>query len=308
MTIEKAYEMFIKYCKNIKLSQHTINSYVSDSKMFQNYLRQNDIDPSITDVNEITKVTLKGYFAEQQGKYETSTVKKRHATLSSFYRWLVEEQEYINYNLVHTVHLKFKHETKRQTVLRSSDMTDLMNVFSKVPNRRRNFRYYRNLLIMQLMYSCGVRVGEIVKLTHDSYDDSDHSFTMQAKGDKFHKIFIGDKDMLDLYKKVKEMNPFDTIMVFPNRYGGLLTTQSVREMINNFSKDADIEKHITPHCFRRGCATALIESGVDVAIVKDVLGHADIATTMRYVQLSDKVIQDVMNTHNPMSRITQPTN
>lgn len=160
--------------------------------------------------------------------------------------------------------------------------------------------------MIELMYNCGVRVSEVLNLRHSMYDEEEHSFSFIAKRDKEHKVFITNEDTVYAYLKLREMRDVkfpDCDYVFTTKQGELLTRSSVRWIINTITNDAGIEKHITPHSFRRGCATALLENGADISAVKGILGHSDISTTMRYVQLSEKAVKNTMKNCCPLNNI-----
>lgn len=299
--------MFIGYCTRIRLSKHTTDTYISMFRTFNDFLTEAGWDVEKDSILDVDKITLKDYFSEQQYKCSIATVKTRHAILSSFYRWLVEERELMEVNLVSQVVLKFKHESKKQPTAKRSDVEELMTVFQYTPIGRRDYKYFRNKLIIQLLYGCGLRCGELVKLAHCNFDEEEKSFRVTAKGDKEHIIFIGDKDTLDTYYTLRELQADkESPWVFPGKHpGSHLHPQTVNKIIQTLLSDAGLKTHLTPHAFRRGCATALIENDVDISIVKDVLGHSNITTTMRYVNISDKKVRDTMRMYNPMNKIAR---
>jgi integrase/recombinase XerD len=154
-----------------------------------------------------------------------------------------------------------------------------------------------------MLYGCGMRVNELATLSFDRYNKSEKSFTIKAKGDKDHKIYIYNKETLEAYKKVCDMVPDDCIWVFTADGTTHLSITGIAHIVRELAKDAGVEKNVTPHAFRRGCATALIENDVDLSIVKDVLGHSNITTTMRYVSLSEKKVKDTMKNYSPLNLI-----
>lgn len=306
MKISTAIQMFLKYCNSIKLSNNTVKNYEYQLNKFAEFLTSNSIDVDGVNVNEITVQMLRAYFIDVQQNYAISTVKQHHAILSTFYRWLVEDMEVVDFNLLSSVRPRFKHESKRQPVVRQNEMADILKVFENTPVTRRTFRYWRNKFMMQLMYSCGLRASEVINLKHSNYDEEEQSFSFTAKGDKEHKVFLADENMVETYEKLRSMRDKkfpDCDYVFSTKHGEKLARPSVRYIVETVAKDAGIEKHITPHSFRRGCATALLENGADIAVVKEILGHSNIATTMRYTQLSDKAVRNTMKLYNPLNNI-----
>ena len=305
MEINKSVELFIVYCRSIKLSENTIENYEQHLKRFTKFLN-NSISLETVNVNDITVQMIRMYFIELQQEYAIATVKQHRAVLSTFYRWLTEDMEIIEINPLASVKPRFKHESKKQSVVRSDEVSKILTMFDNVPKTRRHFRYWRNRFMIELMYSCGVRVSEVLNLRHSMYDEEEHSFSFIAKRDKEHKVFITNEDTVYAYLKLREMRDVkfpDCDYVFTTKQGELLTRSSVRWIINTITNDAGIEKHITPHSFRRGCATALLENGADISAVKGILGHSDISTTMRYVQLSEKAVKNTMKNCCPLNNI-----
>lgn len=306
MKINYAIKMFINYCKSIKLSDNTVKNYEMHLNKFAEFLANNSIDADSRNVNEITPQMIKAFFIEIQQQYAISTVKQRHSVLSTFYRWLAEDMEVVEYNLLTSVKPRFKHESKKQPVVRNNEMASILDLFDRIPKTRRTYRYWRNKFMLMVMYSCGMRVSEVINLKHSDYHESEQSFTFIAKGDKEHKVFLADDDMVQSYHKLRSMRDTkfpDCDYVFTTQRGTKMARASIRCIIDTVAKDAGIDKHLTPHSFRRGCATALLENGADIAVVKDILGHANIATTMRYTQLSEKAIQNTMKLYNPLINV-----
>lgn len=303
MTINQALSMYLKYCERINLSSQSLRTYKSDFKTFTAYLEEICVDADKSDIKEIDRLILKEYFLGLQENYSVNTVKKKFAIIGSFYTWLVQEREYLELNPMKSIKLKQGRESKKQTVAKLSDVNKIMKEFDKIPKYNRGKLYYRDKMMIHVLYGCGIRVNELINLKYSNYDETNHSFKITAKGNKSHIIFLTSKETLNLFEKYKELNPPKNDYVFSSCSGKPVDSRSVRNMIGKWCKRAGIETNLTPHSFRRGCATSLIENGVDISRVKTILGHADIQTTMRYVALSDKAIQDTMFNYCPMDNV-----
>ena len=95
---------------------------------------------------------------------------------------------------------------------------------------------------------------------------------------------------------------YDKNIVFANARGGRLTTRSLRRLIENYAKKSGINKELTPHVFRHTFATELLNSGVDIRYVQELLGHSTIATTQFYTHISKKALRDMYLKTRPFSK------
>jgi len=147
-------------------------------------------------------------------------------------------------------------------------------------------------LIIQLLYSSGLRVSEIVNLKKQDLDFEENTgWVREGKGKK-DRMFIFSKK---LSKKLKKFTNKHSTWEFVFSKTKPLTTRNIQKIIQNTSKKAGIEKSVHPHTLRHSFATHLLENGVDIRKIQQALGHSDISTTMIYTHVSGEEIKKIKN-------------
>ena len=169
----------------------------------------------------------------------------------------------------------------------------------------------RNKAILETMYSCGLRVSEVISLRLTDLFFDEGFIRVIGKGDKQRIVPIGEFAMhqIDLYRN--EVRVHQTIqaghedILFLNRRGKQLTRVMVFTIIKNLAQVAGITKNISPHTLRHSFATTLVEGGADLRAVQEMLGHESITTTEIYTHLDRKFLSEAMQSHprygNPKS-------
>jgi len=152
----------------------------------------------------------------------------------------------------------------------------------------------KHKLIVRLMYGCGLRVGEIVRLMKkDFLFDEGLIHIKMAKGRKDRMVKIP-KSLHQELLIFSELNP-DSKIFFVSGHGGTLTTSTIQAIVKKASEKAGIKKNVHPHTLRHSFATHLLENGVDIRIIQKLLGHSDIKTTQIYLKISNQSIKNVMS-------------
>ena len=158
---------------------------------------------------------------------------------------------------------------------------------------------YRDRTILELMYSCGLRAGEIVNLNVDNIDFTHSLAKVRGKGNKERMVPVGKTAIRCLETYVKAVRPFmllagDEEALFVNATGTRLQYHTLRLIIKEHAENAKLKEHITTHSFRRSCATELIRGGANLYHVKELLGHEDLQSLKHYTKLT---ITDLRKTH-----------
>jgi integrase/recombinase XerD len=163
----------------------------------------------------------------------------------------------------------------------------------------------RNKAILETLYSCGLRVSEVVNLRISCLYFSDGFIRVIGKGDKERLVPIGDDAMkyITLYHDTQRVltapKPGQEDTVFLNRRGAALTRVMVFLIIQNLAKLAGITKHVSPHTFRHSFATHLVEGGADLRAVQEMLGHESITTTEIYTHLDRDYLRSTLQQYHP---------
>ena len=163
----------------------------------------------------------------------------------------------------------------------------------------------RNRAILETMYSCGLRVSEVVGLRLSCIDDVEGMVRVIGKGNKERLIPIGELALETISRYIQEYREFIEIVpgyedtLFLGRRGRELTRQMVFTMLRRTAHEAGIRKQVSPHTFRHSFATHLMESGADIRVVQEMLGHSSVSTTEIYTHLDQNYLRDQMEKFHP---------
>lgn len=162
----------------------------------------------------------------------------------------------------------------------------------------------RNRAIIEVLFSCGLRVSELVNLKFSDLNLDEHFMRVTGKGDKERLVPISDRAIAELQRwfidrdnlKIK---PGEEDYVFLNRRGHHLTRVMILIMVKRQAEVAGIKKTISPHTLRHSFATALLKGGADLRVIQVLLGHANIGTTEIYTHLDDESLRKEILEHHP---------
>lgn len=285
---------FIIYLRDDKkLSDNTLESYGRDLRQFGDFLNEKE-RPSYTDVNKTTIITYLLYL-QKKGR-ATSTISRNLASIRALYQYL------LNHGFVDndpTLNLESpKPEKKLPCVLSLSEVEKLINQ----PDDN-SIMGSRDKAMLELLYATGIRVSELVRLDITDINLDLDFIKCKGSNDKERIIPIGSMAQKAILRYATEYRSKlvkdDETAAFLNYYGKRLTRQGFWKIIKRYTKDAKINKKITPHTLRHSFATHLIQNGADLKSVQEMLGHSDISTTQIYMQLTKSKIKDVYDKSHP---------
>lgn len=261
------------------LSQNTLDAYRRDLENFSDEL---DID----DVNSINRFMINSYIRIlRDKKYAPSSIIRKVASLRGFFKWTTSAG-ILDKNPASTLeqpkvpqHLPKVITVKEIEEMLHNNLTPLQHV------------------IIELLYSCGLRVSELVNLKINDIDLASKYVRCFGKGSKERIIPIGEtakqivKEYLPLRDLLLKKYNLNTKHLLIQENGGLITRQYVYTLIHTQGKF--INKNISPHTLRHSFATHLLENGADLRIVQELLGHSDVSTTQLYTHISKKRLKEV---------------
>ncbi|MGC9470491.1 MAG: site-specific tyrosine recombinase XerD [Bacteroidales bacterium] len=166
----------------------------------------------------------------------------------------------------------------------------------------------RNKAMIETMYSCGLRVSELVNLKLSNLYFKQEFIRIEGKGNKERMVPVGSKALkeIGLWLEIRRGNlnirPGEEDIVFLNRRGHRLTRAMVFEIVKNLASQAGIKKHVSPHTFRHSFATHLIDGGADLRAVQEMLGHESILTTEIYTHLDREYLREAIISFHPRGR------
>jgi len=166
---------------------------------------------------------------------------------------------------------------------------------------------HRNRAIIETLFSCGLRVTELVELKISNIKFSDEYIIVTGKGDKQRLVPISPKAITDINnwlldrKQMSNINDHDRDILFLNRRGKKLTRVMIFTIIKDLAKLAGINKNISPHTLRHSFATELINRGADLRAIQEMLGHESISTTEIYTHLDTSQLKETIYQFHPRS-------
>jgi len=305
LTWEEALSEFRNFLRIEKsLSENTLEAYTNDVISFVNYLENNlkgDVSPL-----EIKREVIQDYSTYLHVGIEINETSqaRRLSGLKAFYKYLLYEDK-IDQNPMDLVDYpkvtrKLPQTLNFEEIQLIEDLIDL----SKPEG-------HRNKAIIETLYSCGLRVSELVNLKLSNLKFKDGFIIVQGKGDKQRLVPIGSyaiseiKHYVDGNRKKIEIKKGHEDFVFLNRRGTQLTRVYVFTMIKQAVENAGIKKTISPHTFRHSFATHLLEGGADLRAIQMMLGHESITTTEIYTHINREYLADAILSYHPRYKLKQ---
>ena len=285
---------FLNYIKDDKnYSDLTVNSYSEDLNEFYKYVKK---DLSLCDKSDIKRYLT--YLYEHNN--QNSTVSRKISTLKSFYKYLKNEN-IINYNPASNI----KYPKKEKNLPKFIQYNDLEKILEISKNGAFG---ERNNLILELMYSTGVRVSELVNIKINDIDFSRKQIRIMGKGSYERYVFYGDytSDILSKYLKntrSKLLSDKNNDYLILNKDGNKITSRGVAKIIDTIIKMTAININVSPHALRHTFATHLLDNGCDLRSVQELLGHKNINSTEVYTHVTSERLKSVYFSSHPRSKL-----
>jgi len=277
------------------LAKNTIVSYERDLKSYWYYLKNIE---RINEWNDSRRVNIMHFLAQLKDQGKSSKTVARHiASIRSFHQFLLREKVT---NQDPTVHIETPQpERSLPKVLSMEEVEALL----EAPKVMDHFGL-RDKAMLELLYATGMRVSEIIQLDISDVHAAMGFVRCVGKGNKERIIPIGQTALnaIEAYLQKgrgKLASHNRTNSLFLNHHGNRLTRQGFWKILKKLTKEANIEKEITPHTLRHSFATHLLMNGADLRAVQEMLGHADISTTQIYTHITNVRIKDVYSKFHP---------
>ncbi len=268
-------------------SQNTLSAYRSDLILLSKWLKFSLVD---VDDKDITN-----YFAKRS--LSPATQARILTCLRIFYQYLVA-QKIINNNPCEKLHHP-KQIQKLPIFLNIQEVEQLLNA----PDEKTIFGL-RDRAMLELLYSCGLRVSELINLNYHNVNIGEEYIRIYGKGNKERILPMGEVaiDYLSIYEQ--KSRPFltknsQTDVYFLSNRGTGMTRQNFFYTIKNYALKANIKKPLSPHTLRHAFATHLVQSGADLRSVQLMLGHSDITSTQIYTHIQNNQLKIQHSQHHP---------
>ena len=268
-------------------SQNTLSAYQSDLKLFSKWLNG--------DLSHINSNHINDYFKHRQ--LSAATQSRILTCLRIFYQYLITQQ-LIKTNPTAKLHHP-KQTQKLPIFLNIEEVDRLLNT----PDKNTIFGL-RDRAMLELLYSCGLRVSELITLDYHNINLNEEYIRIHGKGNKERLLPMGEvaMDYLDTYEK--KARPFllksgQTDHYFLSNRGSGMSRQNFFYIIKAYAAKAGIDKPLSPHTLRHAFATHLVQQGADLRSVQLMLGHSDISTTQIYTHIQNVQLKSQHAKHHP---------
>lgn len=289
----KEYLSVLKLEKN--LSDNTLHSYKNDLTKFLDYAAEQGID----DLSGITASLISGYFEIQRKIGLGSTTTARYlSSLNGFFNYLIENN-YLETNPMDKIP-SAKIARNLPSVLSFYEIEKILDS----PGTEDKLGL-RDKAVLEILYSCGLRVSELINLKNADLFFNEEVIRVLGKGSKERIVPIGTSAIKWINEYLRASRPLlenknkSGNIVFLNRRGTKLSRMGVWKIVNRYTKEAGIDKEVHPHTFRHSFATHLLEGGADLRAVQEMLGHSDISTTQIYTHIDREYIKQMHKDFHP---------
>ncbi|HET7434802.1 MAG TPA: tyrosine-type recombinase/integrase [Thermoanaerobaculia bacterium] len=294
MNVQQAIAEFLQHGQSVRnLSDRTLRAYQSDLAQFENHV---DGTPTV----EITPVHLESYLDKLgEGPYRDTSIRRKVAALKVFFRFL-EEQGIVGESPARKLKIKKPVENRVPTVLSQREVRALLNApkdqlvellaarDQSPGGRNRYFCAIRDNIILEMLFSTGIRIGELVALNVSDVNTDNRQIQITGRGTRGRLVTITSDTVIEALQQYIELRgdrKLDTTALFVGRSGTRLTIYSIENIFKKHVRLAEIKRHVTPHALRHTMAAMLVSSGADIREVQEILGHASILSTQVYTRL-----------------------
>lgn len=302
--MKKLISSFIRYIQTEKgYSGHTIRNYQSDLTQFSKFVAtKTGLKKADPGIDLVDYMLIRSYLGELFDKCRRTTIARKLSALKSFFRYL-ELRGLAPLNPAAEITTP-KQERYIPTYLPIDDMFALL----EQPDREKELGL-RDLAILELLYSSGLRVSELVALDIERLDLNSRLVRVSGKGGKERLLPVGRKaiaairEYLEHTEKRRKKAGYskDHGPLLLNYRGGRLSARSVNRLVKRYSRECGIMMEISPHSIRHTFATHLLDGGADLRSIQELLGHVSLSTTQKYTHVSIDKLMEVYDKSHPRS-------
>jgi len=278
------------------VSTHTMDAYKRDINQYLMYL--GDLD--IKNLSDVKSTHIRDYIRVlSDGGMAPASISRIISSIRTYYRFLSSEN-ILDENPVLLINNP-KLPKKLPDVLSEKEISLIINAIQESSQF-----YQRDKAIIELLYSCGIRVTELCNLEMSNLFIDEDLIRVMGKGNKERMLPLGvrSKKYLDDYIKHSRnshIKKSGSSFVFVSRNGNQLTRAMINIILNKWTQVSGLKKSVSPHKLRHSFATHLLEGGADLRFVQALLGHSDISTTQIYTHIDKHYLKEVYKIHHPRS-------
>jgi integrase/recombinase XerC len=292
-------QKFISWLQNEKkASPHTISNYERDlrqwitflSKKYPECLENNQLVPERVGVDMI-----RDWLANLFEKNQASSIARKLAAVRSLYRFLTRR-----YDLKNDPSRQVSSPKQPKKIPVFLGVDEMVHLLDSI--KTTNWIGLRNRAIVELLYSSGLRVSELVNLSLMDIDLEEQVMRVKGKGNKERLLPFGAtaNEALKNYLIARQAKAVPgEEAVFVNKFGKRLTTRSIERLIERLKQSAGLVGRITPHTLRHSFATHMLDGGADLRSIQELLGHANLSTTQKYTHITLDRLMEVYDKSHP---------
>lgn len=298
--MDKTIELFCRWLAVEKgYSPHTVNGYRRDLLEFALFLGK---DPALT---EISPGQVRSFIVSLHGRNSAASVARKLSALRTFFRFVCRRGLMAADPLAGISGPKVgRHIPVFLTVDETFALLEAPGV--------QDTYMHRDRALLELLYSTGIRVSELVSRDIDDLDFAEEVLKVRGKGNKERLVPVGRMAMEAvggwlpqrlrlMAERAARGKPLDQAALFLNGQGSRLSARSVERTVKAYGERAGLPQEVTPHALRHSFATHLLEMGADLRSVQELLGHASLSTTQRYTHLTIDHLSGIYDQAHPLS-------
>ena len=288
---------YLTVCRDLKgLSPLTLKAYRIDLKQFNDFMEKKDW---------LSKNCITEYIDSLHKQYKPKSAKRKIACIKAFYHYM-EMENIIDINPFHKIKIKHKEPIVLPKTIPLANIEGILKyAYNQYNNANSDYQKQitlRNVIVIELLFSTGMRVSEISNLKIKNIDLKSNNIYIFGKGSKERIMCIANENIARLIEQYLTIRKINSEYLFVNKLGNHYSEQSIRNMVNDYAKAAGVEMHITPHMFRHTFATALLDEDVNIRYIQQLLGHSSIVTTQIYTHISTNKIRHILEDKHPRNK------
>lgn len=279
------FNKYLKYQKNY--SDYTVDNYTKDVTEYNEFLNKNKF--KYNNVNYEICIKYLNFLNDK--KLSKTSISRKLSSLRTFYKYLV-----INKNVDNNPFVLISSPKKEKTLPKFINYNNIEEIFNEPDLNTKEGQ--RERVILEILYSCGIRVSELVNIKLKDIDFNERTILIFGKGSKERIVRFGDyaKEILNMYinnGRKQLLKEIESEYLIVGDKKDSLTTRRIQQIIDNIIKKTSIKLNITPHMFRHTFATHLLDNGCELLAVQELLGHESLSSTEVYTHVSNEHLRDV---------------
>ena len=294
--MEKLIQKYKEYLISQNYSKHTLRAYLGDVEQFYDFIKKFFPDEKVS-VEEVNKSMFRDFLQHlSEQKDGNRTLARKVISIKAFFSYMIQNG-FTHHNPLIEIKIP-KFEKHAATFLTENDMRFVL----QIPDQKDTLGI-RNLAILELLYSTGIRIGELAGLKIKDVDFKQNQIKVLGKRSKTRIIPMGSFAITALEKYLKIRDSFikgvDVPEFFLSKNGNPLSADELRYIVNKYLKVIEKSKNYSPHTLRHTFATHMLDHGADLRSVQELLGHSSLTSTEVYTHTSMQKLKEVYKTAHP---------